>query len=68
MNKERRGAVRELRKDALFLGEQDFREKDARKAEARKTLRSHSAWLAKQEQDFKSGGQGGMWKRKKGKK
>ena len=60
--------MRELRKDALFLGEQDFREKEARKSDVRKALRTNSAWLAKQEQDFKSGGQGGMWKRKKGKK
>jgi hypothetical protein len=59
--------VRELRKDALFLGEQAFKEKDARNSEAKKTMRGNSAWLAKLEQDFKSGGQGGMWKRKKGK-
>lgn len=65
VTKERRGAMRELRKDAVFMGGQSGKEKAERRAAQKKTLRANSAWLQKQEQDFKSGGQGGMWKKKR---
>ena len=65
VSKERRGAMRELRKDATFMGLQSNKEKDARRAGQKQTLRANSAWLQKLEQDFKSGGQGGLWKKKK---
>ena len=57
--------MRELRKDATFMGIESTKEKDERKSKSRKTLRANSAWLQKQEQDFKSGGQGGLWKKKR---
>lgn len=63
--KERRGAMRELRKDAAFLGDVIGKEKAARRAEIGSTLKNNTAWLQKLESDFKSGGQGGMWKRTK---
>ncbi len=65
VSKERRGAMRELRKDATFMGIQSNKEKEEKKSQNRKTLRSNSAWLQKLEQDFKSGGQGGLWKKKR---
>ena len=55
--------MKELRKDAVFLGEQTGKDKDVQKAELKSSLRSNSAWLQKLEQDFRSGGQGGMWKK-----
>ncbi len=67
--KERRSAMRELRKDAAFLGQQRGAERDAADAERRAALRRGRALLERQEADFKSGGQGGMWKKKgKGRK
>lgn len=60
--------MRELRKDATFMGTQSNKEKEEKKSNSRKTLRANSAWLQKLEQDFKSGGQGGLWKKKKQKK
>ena len=57
--------MRELRKDATFMGIQSNKEKEEKKSQNRKTLRSNSAWLQKLEQDFKSGGQGGLWKKKR---
>lgn len=65
VSKERRGAMRELRKDAAFMGIQSSKEKEEKRSNTKKILRANSAWLQKQEQDFKSGGQGGLWKKKK---
>ena len=66
LKNERRGAVRELRKDASYLGEQRDLERKSEERDRKRTLRGNNAWLSKLEQDLKSGGQGGMWK--KGKK
>ena len=68
VTKERRGAIRELRKDAAFLGAEVEGEKEAQRAELKGTLRKNTAWLQSMESDFKSGGQGGMWKKKRGRK
>ena len=67
LTSERRGAIRELRRDASYLGEQHALEKHSEERDRKRDVRGNTAWLAKLEQDFKSGGQGGMWK-KKGKK
>lgn len=63
--KEQRSAVRELRKDAVFLGDEVDKERDAQDQERKNTLRKNTAWLQRQEADFKSGGQGGLWKKHK---
>lgn len=65
LTKERRGAMRELRKDAAFLGEEHRKEKDAQRSELKRGLQKNTAWLQKLESDFRSGGQGGMWKKKR---
>ena len=57
--------MRELRKDATFMGIQSNKEKEEKRSKNRQTLRANSAWLQKQEQDFKSGGQGGLYKKKR---
>ncbi|KAK9825822.1 hypothetical protein WJX74_010755 [Apatococcus lobatus] len=64
VNREKRGAMRELRRDAAFLGEERDKERQAHKAERKGVVRRNNAFLQQQEADFKSGGQGGMWKRK----
>lgn len=65
LKSERRGAIRELRKDATYLGEQRDFERDAEEKERKRNLRGNTAWIAKLEQDFRSGGQGGMWKKRR---
>lgn len=66
---ETRGAMRELRKDSLFMFEEREKDSEADKAERRAQRRAGLAFLEQQEADFKSGGQGGMWKKgKKGEK
>eukprot|EP00884_Botryococcus_braunii_P010637 jgi/Botrbrau1/19575/Bobra.0035s0060.1 len=66
VRKETRSAMRELRKDADFLGAQKAAERAAADAERRTEFRRGFALLEQQEADFKSGGQKGLWK--KGKK
>ena len=63
--KERRGAMRELRKDAAFLADVAETGKAAVRAERRGAVRRDTAWLQSLEADMKSGGQGGMWKKKR---
>ncbi|CAL8463440.1 g2974 [Coccomyxa elongata] len=63
VQKEKRGAMRELRKDAVFLGAAREADAAAEKRERRKNLRANFAFLESQEADFKSGGQGGLWKK-----
>lgn len=63
VQKEKRGAMRELRKDAVFLGAARDADAAAEKKERRTKLRANFAFLEGQEADFKSGGQGGMWKK-----
>jgi nucleolar protein 14 len=63
LQKEKRGAMRELRKDAAFLGEAREADRAAERMERRAVLRGNLAFLERQEADFKSGGQGGMWKK-----
>lgn len=63
VQKERRGAMRELRKDAVFLGAAREADMNAQKRERKANLRANFAFLERQEADFKSGGQGGMWKK-----
>ncbi|DBA90017.1 TPA: hypothetical protein ACH3X2_004286 [Trebouxia sp. C0005] len=67
LNKERRGAMRELRKDAVFLSDEKDKEKAQAKAERAGAFQKNMSFLQQQESDFKSGGQGGMWKKGKGK-
>ena len=64
---ERRGAIRELRKDASYLGDQREAERRGDDKERKRDVRGNTAWLAKLEQDFRSGGQGGLWKKKRNK-
>lgn len=69
LRKEERGAMRELRKDAVFMAGVRDREKAAKQAELDQSARRAISFLQRQEADFKSGGQGGLWKKgKKGKK
>ena len=67
LNKERRGAMRELRKDAVFLSDEKEKEKAEARAERAGAYQKAMSFLQQQESDFKSGGQGGMWKKGKGK-
>ena len=55
--------MRELRKDAVFLGAAREADAAAEKRDRRKDLRANFAFLESQEADFKSGGQGGLWKK-----
>ena len=64
VNREKRGAMRELRRDAAFLGEERDKERQSHKAQRKGLIRKNNAFLQQQEADFKSGGQGGMWKRR----
>lgn len=65
VRKEERGAARELRKDAAFLATEREKEKVGAKAERRAGFKANAAWLQQLESDFKSGGQGGMFKKKR---
>ena len=67
VNKEKRGAMRELRKDAVFLSDEKDKEKAQAKAERAGAYQKAMSFLQQQESDFKSGGQGGMWKKGTGK-
>lgn len=58
--------MRELRKDAVFLSDEKDKEKAQTQAERAGAYQKAVSILQQQEADFKSGGQGGMWK--KGKK
>lgn len=65
IRKEERGAIRELRKDAVFMA--GVRDEEKRRLQARldNSAKRAISFLQQQESDFKSGGQGGMWKKKK---
>ena len=65
ISRERRGAMRELRKDAAFVAA--AREGDARReaAERKAARRAGLAFMEQQAADARSGGQGGQWKRRK---
>ena len=65
LRKEERGAVRELRRDAAFMANVRDEEKTSRQAELDASARRAISFLQQQEADFKSGGQGGMWKKRK---
>ncbi|KAK9802968.1 hypothetical protein WJX73_000915 [Symbiochloris irregularis] len=67
VRREQRGAVRELRKDAAYL--HGIREQEAARDKAERTtkLRAGMSFMQQQASDMASGGQKGMWKRKKGK-
>jgi nucleolar protein 14 len=60
VKKEKRGAVRELRKDNRFLAETVAREREAAADERGERQRETLSFLEKMESDLKSGGQGGM--------
>ena len=64
-NNERRGAMRELRKDAVFLSDEKDKEKQQARMERAGAYQKAMSFLQQQESDFKSGGQGGMWKKGK---
>ena len=65
--REARGAARELRKDNRFLQQEREKERDAAGAEREAKYKEAVQWLQKQEQDARSGGQGGgqLWKKRK---
>lgn len=65
IRKEERGAIRELRKDAVFMA--GVRDEEKRRLQTRldNSAKRAISFLQQQESDFKSGGQGGMWKKKK---
>ena len=65
IRKEERGAIRELRKDAAFMAGVRDREKHNLQARLDNSAKRAISFLQQQESDFKSGGQGGMWKKKK---
>lgn len=65
IRKEERGAIRELRKDAAFMaGVRDYEKRNLQNRLDTSAKRAIS-FLQQQESDFKSGGQQGMWKKKK---
>jgi nucleolar protein 14 len=64
VRREERGAMRELRKDTAFMAGVRDRERAGAGAERDKSARRAMAFLQQQEADFKSGGQGGMWKKR----
>ena len=65
LRKEERGAIRELRKDAVFMADVRDREKTKLQNRLDQSAKRAISFLQQQESDFKSGGQGGMWKKKK---
>lgn len=65
LRKEERGAIRELRKDAVFMAGVRDQEKARLQARLDNSAKRAISFLQQQESDFKSGGQGGMWKKKK---
>ncbi|PRW57304.1 Nucleolar 14 [Chlorella sorokiniana] len=65
IRQEERGAARELRRDAAFMAEARDREKAAKQAELFASEKRAKAFLQQQAADMRSGGQGGMWKKKK---
>lgn len=67
IRKEERGAARELRRDAAYMAVVRDKEKAALQAELDASARRAKAFLQEQAADFKSGGQKGMWKKRKAK-
>jgi len=65
IRKEERGAIRELRKDAAFMAAVRDQEKARLQARLDTSAKRAISFLQQQESDFKSGGQGGMWKKKR---
>lgn len=65
VRREERGAIRELRRDGSFMADVRNKEKEKKQGELDGSARRAMAFLQQQEADFKSGGQGGMWKKKK---
>lgn len=65
IRKEERGAIRELRKDAVFMAGVRDQEKHRLQTRLDNSAKRAMSFLQQQESDFKSGGQGGMWKKKK---
>lgn len=65
IRKEERGAIRELRKDAAFMAGVRDQEKRNLQNKLDSSAKRAMSFLQQQESDFKSGGQQGMWKKKK---
>ena len=65
LQRETKGAARELRKDNRFLADERAKIVASASAEREAKHRAALSFLEQQEADFKSGGQGGMMKRKK---
>jgi nucleolar protein 14 len=65
LHREAKGAARELRKDNRFLADERAKMVASAGAEREAKHRAALSFLEQQEADFKSGGQGGMMKRKK---
>jgi len=62
---EKRSAARELRKDNYFLAAERVRWKEEHDADRATKMKAAMSFLQKQESDMKSGGQGGMARKKK---
>ena len=65
LRKEERGAIRELRKDASFMANVKDQEKSKLHARLENSAKRAMSFLEQQQADYKSGGQQGMWKKKK---
>jgi len=65
VRKEERGAIRELRKDASFMANVRDQEKARLHTRLDNSAKRAMSFLQQQQADFKSGGQSGMWKKKR---
>ena len=65
LRREERGAARELRRDAVFMAGVRDKEKAALQGELESSAKRAFSFLQEQQADAKSGGQGGMWKKKR---
>jgi len=65
LRKEERGAIRELRKDAAFMAGVRDEEKQKLHARLDTSAKRAMSFLQQQQADFRSGGQQGMWKKKR---
>ena len=62
LKREKRGAMRELRKDNKFLATVKNRERDQTKEDLQKKYNKQFHFLEQQQSDMRSGGQKGMIK------
>jgi nucleolar protein 14 len=68
LRREERGAARELRRDSAFMAGVRDKEKSNLQADLDASARRAMSFLEQQQADAKSGGQGGHWKKNKGRR